>query len=132
MSHVEAVTGAGGVVGRALGAASAITGSLLVVETGPITRSISGSGAVPPQSIVKALGGRYLVQGVAEMLRPTPRTMWTSCAVDGLHAASMAAAALIWPRYRNAALASLLLAVTSASSAALLAVRTRSAIARRE
>ena len=79
-----------------------------------MARLVSGRGSVPDTAVVRVLGGRQLVQGTAVILRPAPILVIVAVAVDVLHAASMVAAALIWPGYRNAAVASATLAGASA------------------
>ncbi len=70
---------------------------------------------MPPPTIVRLLGSRYLIQGAVQTMLPR-RDVWKiSCAVDVLHASTMVAAALARPQYRSAACASLLFAVTSAT-----------------
>jgi ABC-type uncharacterized transport system permease subunit len=54
------------------------------------------------------------VQGTAVILRPALILVIGAVAVDALHAASMLVAALAWPSYRNAALASATVAGASA------------------
>ena len=98
---------------RLVGIGTGIAGTALVTRPGEIALKASRSGRSPAPAVVRVLGVRYLIQAAAEVLRPTPKVLETSCAADGLHAMSMAAVALAWPSYRKAAGASLLLALTS-------------------
>ena len=59
------------------------------------------------------LGGRQLGQGIALLLRPARSTVAASAAVDGLHALTMVAAAIGWPRYRRVSAASGAVAVAT-------------------
>ena len=70
--------------------------------------------------MVRLLGGRQLLQGAAVLIRPAPALVIGAVAVDVLHAASMVAAAVIWPGYRRAALTSAAVAGTSAVAGALI------------
>ena len=71
-------------------------------------------GPPPPAAIVRVLGARRLVQELALLRWPSPGVAVAAAAVDGLHAASMLAAAGLWPRYRRAALTSAGVAAGSA------------------
>jgi hypothetical protein len=85
-----------------------------------VTRGIVGNEDVPPAWIMRVLGIRTLGQAAAEAIRPSPHVLRVGIVVDLLHAASMFAAARVWPRYRRAALASAGAAVASAAAGALL------------
>lgn len=61
-----------------------------------------------------AAGCPDLAQGAAESLRPRRDVLVLGVAVDLAHAASMVAAATVWPHYRRAALISAGSAATSA------------------
>jgi hypothetical protein len=100
---------------RLLGLATGVVGGSFLAVPDSIAAKAGGSGTAPPALIVRVLGGRYLLQGAAEAIFPTRRVLAAACATDGLHAITMIAAALAWPRYRNAACASLALALTSAA-----------------
>lgn len=54
----------------------------------------------------RALGARLAVQNGLVLARPTRGTVLTGAVVDGLHALSMLAVALLWRDYRRPALAS--------------------------
>ncbi len=109
MSQMVGVTGA-------VGLCTGLAGAALVLRPRQIAAKVSGSGEPPHVSIVRVLGSRYLIQAVAETCRPTRGVLETSRAVDVLHALSMAAVVLAQPRYRNAAGASLGLALVSAAA----------------
>jgi hypothetical protein len=81
---------------------------------------ISGNQDAPPSWIVRLLGIRTLAQGVGEFLRPRRGLLVLGVVVDLAHAASMGAAALVWPHYRRAALISASSAATSAVVGAVL------------
>jgi hypothetical protein len=59
-----------------------------------------------PHGVVRLLGARRAVQAGMELALPRRGVMLAGAAVDALHALSMLAAALHWPRYRRAALLS--------------------------
>jgi hypothetical protein len=67
---------------------------------------------------VRLLATRYAFQGIAEMARPTRTVLLAACVTDGLHAASMVAAAVTRPAYRRAALCSGCIATGSALATA--------------
>jgi hypothetical protein len=110
---------------RAVGIGTGIAGAVLVLRPRQISRRTRGSGLVPPPSIVRVLGSRYLIQGAVQTMWPRREVWKLSCAADVLHASTMVAAALARPQYRSAACASLLFAVTSATCTGALASRSR-------
>lgn len=83
-------------------------------------RSVTGRHGAPPGWIVRVLGARLLAQAAPEAIRPSRRLLRLGLVVDLTHAASMLAAARIWPRYRRAALASAASAAASAVAGALI------------
>lgn len=73
--------------------------------------------ADPPHALVviaRVLGARTAVQNVVVLAAPTRLVVGAGAAVDLTHALSMVAAALHWPAYRRAALASGALAAAAA------------------
>jgi hypothetical protein len=106
---------------RAVGIGTGIAGAALVLRPRHISRRTRGSGLVPPPSIVRLLGSRYLIQGAVQTIWPRREVWRISGAVDVLHASTMVAAALARPQYRSAACASLLFALTSATCTGALA-----------
>ena len=70
--------------------------------------------------IVRLLGVRTLAQSAAEFSRPRRDVLIIGVGVDVVHAASMLAAAKMWPRYRRAALISAASATASAVVGAVL------------
>jgi hypothetical protein len=68
----------------------------------------------PPVWILRLLGIRMLIQGLAEIAAPRRRTFQICAAIDVAHAMSMVGAARIWPAYRRAALQSAAAAGVSA------------------
>jgi hypothetical protein len=95
-------------------------GALTVFRPQAVARLVSGTGFTPDTLVVRILGGRQLLQGTAVLIRPTPALVLGAAVVDVLHATSMIAAALIWPRYRRAALGSAAVAGASAAAGALI------------
>ena len=79
--------------------------------------AVVGQSAPPPALVVitRVLGGRIALQNVVVLAAPTRTIVRGGAAVDMAHALSMVAAALRWPAYRRAALASGALAATAAA-----------------
>lgn len=75
---------------------------------------VVGGGTAPPAWIVRVLGARGVVQEAVVLLVPTRRVALAAAGTDVLHALSMLAAAVRWPRYRRCALASAAIAGGSA------------------
>ncbi|ACV80000.1 hypothetical protein [Nakamurella multipartita] len=98
---------------------TAAAGAVTVFRPQAVARLVSGTGPTPDTPVVRILGGRQLLQGTAVMIRPTQALVTGAAVVDVLHATSMIAAALIWPRYRRAALGSAAVAGASAAAGAL-------------
>ncbi len=95
--------------------------ALLLVQPPGVLQVIVGEHEnVPPSWIVRVLGIRTLAQGVAESVRPRRGVFAVGVAVDIAHAASMLAAARMWPHYRRAALTSAGGAAAAAVAGALL------------
>jgi hypothetical protein len=101
-------------------AATAGTGAVTLLRPHAVARLVSGSGSVPDVAVVRILGGRQLLQGTVVLIRPALPLVTGALAVDILHTASMVAAAVIWPGYRRAALASAAVAGTSAVAGSLI------------
>ncbi len=104
---------------QAVAAGSALYGALLLSAPGTAVAAVGGALTPPPSWIVRVLGIRQIGQGVAVLLRPAPSTVAVSASVDGLHALTMVAAAVRWPRYRRVSVASGAVAVASGMLAAL-------------
>jgi hypothetical protein len=92
----------------------------MVLRPHAVARLASGTGSTPDAAVVRILGGRQLLQGIALLIRPAPLLVIGGLAVDALHAASMVPAAVIWPGYRRAALTSAAVAGGSAVVGALI------------
>jgi len=99
---------------RIWAAATAAAGAWTLLSPRTVARAVSGGGRVPDTAVLMILGGRQLAQGTVLLIRPTPTLLIGAATVDALHAATMLAAALMWPDYRNAAIASATVAGTSA------------------
>jgi hypothetical protein len=95
---------------------------VLLAQPPDVLRRITGDDGVPPAWIVRVLGARILIQAVPEAISPSPNVLRLGVVVDLVHAASMLAAARVWPRYRRAALAS---SGSAGASAVALIVRGR-------
>lgn len=70
---------------------------------------------LPLSRVARVLGARHLAQALVCAAWPRRGVLRAGVAVDGLHAASMAALALASPRWRRAALAETCLAVMFAA-----------------
>ncbi len=104
------------IITRGWGAATALLGVVMMVRPDRVAALVAGSGTPPHPAIVRLLGGRQVAQGAAVLATPDSRTLLVSgSVVDLLHGASMVGAALVWPRFRTPALASAVLAVSSAA-----------------
>ncbi len=100
---------------RSWGAALAVLGAAMLVRPAAVAGVVSGGASTPPAGVVRVLGARQLVQGVAVVILPDSHLLLTGgSVVDALHAGSMLAAARWWPRYRRPALASAAVAGSSA------------------
>jgi hypothetical protein len=102
------------------GAATATVGAAALLRPRPVAQAVSGGRSAPDAAVVRLLGGRQLLQGIAVLIRPTPALIIGALAVDVLHGVSMVAVAVIWPGYRRAALTSAAVATTSAVAGALI------------
>lgn len=98
---------------QAVGAGSALYGALLLTAPAAAVAAVGGALTPPPSGIVRVLGARQIGQGAVQLLRPAASTVVAGAAVDGLHALTMVAAAVRWPRYRRVAVASGAVAVAS-------------------
>lgn len=91
---------------RALAGAHAGQAAVLLTQPPGLLRTTLGDRGVPPAWIMRVLGARLLAQAAAESASPNRNIVRLGVLVDLTHAATMLAAALVWPRYRRAALAS--------------------------
>lgn len=90
-------------------------GAALLARPQFIAARVAGERGGPvPARLCRLLGGRLLVQGAAEVVRPCRSTATAGAAVDLSHALSMAPAAAVWPQYRRSAALSATIAVLSA------------------
>jgi hypothetical protein len=93
-------------------------GALLVTRPG-LVLAAAGQSARPPALVLitRVLGARTALQNAVVLAVPARPVVRAGAAVDTLHALSMLGAALRWPAYRRAALASGSLAAAAAASA---------------
>ena len=89
-------------------------GAVLLTRPRAVAELVAGDSATPPTAVVRVLGARRLVQHLLVLATPTRTVVLASAATDALHAASMVAAAVIWPEYRRSALVSASVATASA------------------
>jgi hypothetical protein len=88
---------------RALAALRGATNLALVARPDDVLSALSVPPPRPPRWLVRLLGARVVLQEVAVVTVPTRRLVLGGAAIDALHAASMVATAVAWPRYRRAA-----------------------------
>lgn len=98
---------------QAVAAGSAVYGALLLAVPRAVVAAVGAGSTPPPTFVVRGLGARQLGQGLALLVRPRASTVAVSAVVDGVHALTMVAAAVRWPRYRRAAVVSGAVAVVS-------------------
>lgn len=96
----------GGAPGRVLGAATAMMGGAFLLRPRALADRFSGGRSTPDDAIVRVLGGRQLVQGVAQIARPVPSVVLGGIVVDLIHTASMLVLSALWPTYRRSAFSS--------------------------
>ena len=99
---------------RAATSVLAAAGAVLLTRPRQVVRLVAPGEPEPPLAVVRALGGRLVVQHVLVALRPTRRRLLAGAVVDAVHAASMVPAAAIWPTPRRQAIASGAVGATSA------------------
>ncbi|SDX90295.1 hypothetical protein SAMN05661080_01634 [Modestobacter sp. DSM 44400] len=98
----------------------------LVVAPGEVVTAVASGPVRPPSWVVRLLGARVVLQQLVVFTAPTRRLVLLGVVVDGLHAASMVAAALHWPRQRRVATVS----AVSATASAVLGLATAPAASR--
>ena len=109
---------------RLFGVVVAATGAMSAVASRRVSRwSASTPSARPDPRIVGVLGLRQLAQGALVVAAPDPVITRIGAATDAAHAATMVAAALLWPDYRKPATLSGALAVITAAVGLRLAQR---------
>lgn len=91
---------------QVLAVVTAAAGAGLLAQPHRIAGWFSPAGSVPADAVVRVLGGRQLLQGAAQLARPTPDLLLAGVAADVLHLLSMIAAATAFPAYRRPALTS--------------------------
>lgn len=104
---------------RTVSGALAVWGAVQVAAPVRLLAALGADRPAPPLAVVRILGVRMLAQHVAVLASPRRPLVLGSAAVDTLHGASMLAAAVVWPRYRRAALVSAATAFASTATAAL-------------
>lgn len=105
---------------RVLGGLTAALGTGLLLQPHRLARRICGSQDVPNDVVLRVLGAREVVQGVAQIAYPKKDLVVSCIAVDALHVLSMLVLAAVWPSYRRAALASATMAGISVGAGAAL------------
>jgi hypothetical protein len=109
---------------RLLGVSTAVAGLFMLYRPDQASRLAEGNtGTGPPGWVVRLLGARYLLQGAAELGRPT-KTVWLlACGTDTAHAMSMFGMAAIRPAFRRTCLTSAAVASVSAAATAAVGLR---------
>ena len=104
---------------RVIAAMQVAAGATLAARPNTVIHLVDRRRGGAPAWLVRVLGTRMLLQGVAEIAVDDPVVILGGGLVDATHAASMLAAAAASPRFRRPALVSA--AVAGASAAALAA-----------
>jgi hypothetical protein len=99
---------------RALAVLRCAEAAVLLIRPRPVGRAISGRDPLPAVWVIRLLGARMLAQGAVELAWPTRQVVLAGSAVDAGHAASMIGAAAALPTHRRTAMASAIVAGTSA------------------
>ncbi|MGI8695726.1 MAG: hypothetical protein ACR2JQ_03620, partial [Mycobacteriales bacterium] len=76
---------------------------------------VRGRDCAPPPVIVRVLGARQAVQGIAQIARPRRGVLLGGAVIDVVHAVSMVALAVLDPRHRRLASTSAAAAIGSAA-----------------
>jgi len=92
-------------------------GAALLARPREVVRAVCGDAPMPPTGLVQVLGARQLVQEIVVLAVPSRGVRLAAAVTDALHAASMGAAAVLWPGYRRPALTSGAIAAGSAVAA---------------
>lgn len=106
---------------RLIGTANLALGAVLLGRPEAVARAVADV-SVPNAGVIRLLGGRYILQGSAQLARPGAAVLMASVLVDGLHAASMFGLAAYRADYRRPALLSAAVA-TGAATVTTLAAR---------
>jgi hypothetical protein len=99
---------------RAVACAEGAWGLLLLTRPDDVAARLTSRDARPPRWAVRLLGSRVAGQAAATLLLPVRDAALAGAAVDALHAVSMLAATLRWPRLRRSLLTSAAVAATAA------------------
>jgi hypothetical protein len=99
---------------RAGACAAGAWGLLLLTRPDDVAARLTPRDARPPRWAVRLLGARVAGQAAVTLLLPVCDAAMAGAAVDAVHAASMLAAILRWPRLRRSLLISAAVAATSA------------------
>jgi hypothetical protein len=94
---------------RLLGLFHVSFGAVLITRPGAVTRALHDS-TPPRQWVIRLLGARSVMQGAVTSMVPDAPVVAAGAIVDGLHAASMIATAVISPPHRRAAVLSAIVA----------------------
>jgi hypothetical protein len=99
----------GDVLPRLLGLFHLCFGTVLITRPGTVTRALHDS--TPPRRwVIRLLGARSVMQGAFTAVVPDAPVVAAGAIVDGLHAASMIATAVVSPPHRRAAVLSAIVA----------------------
>lgn len=95
---------------RLVSALAAAEGLALLARPVQVSAALGLAERPPPARVVRVLGARQVLQHAAVVLAPTPTAVRVTAATELLHAASMLAAAVLWPRHARSAVVSAALA----------------------
>jgi hypothetical protein len=113
-----------GTAARLVAAATGAWGLALVLRPDEVLALAVPRAGRPPRRLVRVLGLRYCVQAAVVLAAPARSTVGLAAGADALHALSMVAAAVHWPRHRRATALSAGVA-TAAATAEVLTVPDR-------
>lgn len=99
-------------LGRLVGVGTCTAGGWMLMRPRQVSELV-GDGT-PPTVVMRLLGVRYLVQGLAQLACPDREVLRAAGVVDTLHAASMVPLIVASSRYRRVALVSASAATGSA------------------
>ncbi len=110
---------------RIWAAGTAAYGTVLLVAPHAVAAEVGRPGRIPASWLVRLLGARQVGQGVLLLAKPTGALSVLAAGVDAVHAASMLAAAHIYPPFRRAAWCSGAVAAASALVGGIVGARAR-------
>lgn len=100
---------------RAVSAVLGADGLTMLLAPRWVVGHLTPGRAAPHSWVVRLLGARSVAQHALLLAHPTRQAVQLGAVADVVHAASMAPAAALWPRYRRAAAISAAFSTVSAA-----------------